>query len=78
MPFIGVPTFLEAQILQARKGGARSYEEVGYQFGIHNKEMSGGGTSRRETEQIQLRIFGELPILPEDELMRELRDFLTM
>jgi len=27
---------------------------------------------------IQLRILRELPILPEDELMRELRDFLTM
>jgi len=27
---------------------------------------------------IQLRILRELPVLPEDEPMRELRDFLTM
>lgn len=40
--------------------------------------LARGGRVGAKQNNIQLRILRELPILPKDELMRELRDFLTM
>jgi hypothetical protein len=37
-----------------------------------------GGRVGAKQNNIQLRIFRELPISPEDELMTEICDFLTM
>lgn len=53
MPFIGVPTFLKAQILQARKGGAGSYEEVGYQFASHLDEFIVEETEGQEKAAVE-------------------------
>jgi len=53
MPFRGIPTFLRATILEAKKGGASSYEGVGYQFAIHLDQFIEEDTEEQEEAAVE-------------------------
>jgi hypothetical protein len=53
MPFMGIPTFLKAKILQAKKGGDRSYREVGYHFATHLDELIEEETEEQEQAAVE-------------------------
>lgn len=53
MPFMGIPTFLRAKILEAKKGGDRSYKEVGYHFAIHLDEFIDEETEEQEQAAVE-------------------------
>ena len=53
MPFRGIPTFLKALILEAKRGGDRSYEEVGYHFAIHLDQFIEEETEEQEEAAVE-------------------------
>ena len=53
MPFRGIATFLKALILEAKKGGGRSYEEVGYHFAIHLDQFIEEETEEQEEAAVE-------------------------
>jgi len=53
MPFRGIPTFLKALILEAKRGGDRSYEEVGYHFAIHLDQFIEEETDEQEQAAVE-------------------------